>query len=128
MQFLASGKVNYAIRDFTLQRANWRAWEQFVLALEPRHWKILISCINLHFTSLVLWLMVSEVQKLNVHLKLGVNHLHIYKSWIINHNYYWRHYEFGLVFQFQHFGCFGPVVKHQKWNLKASKLNKKSVT
>ena len=26
-----------------------------------------------------------------------------------------------FVFQFQHFGCFDPVVKHQNQHLKASK-------
>ena len=32
-----------------------------------------------------------------------------------------------IVFQFQHFGCFGPVVKHQKCNLKASKSTFESI-
>ena len=32
-----------------------------------------------------------------------------------------------FVFQFQHFGCFGPVVKHQKCNLKASKSTFESI-
>ena len=32
-----------------------------------------------------------------------------------------------IVFQFQHFGCFGPVVKHQECNLKASKATSNQI-
>ena len=32
-----------------------------------------------------------------------------------------------IVLEFQHFGCFGPVVKHQKCNLKASKSTFESI-
>ena len=31
------------------------------------------------------------------------------------------------VFQFQHFGCFGPVVKHQNQHLKASKATSNQI-
>ena len=34
---------------------------------------------------------------------------------------------FSSVFQFQHFGCFDPVVKHQKYNLKESKSTFKCI-
>ena len=35
--------------------------------------------------------------------------------------------ENSLVFQFQHVGCFGPVVRHHKCNLKSSKSTFESI-